>query len=338
MTGMKAYRIDSPDGLDALKQVDLPRPAPGPGEILVRVRACSLNYRDLSMPHGGYPRNDKSPLIPLSDGAGEVAAVGPGVTEFAEGDRVAGCFFQDWEDGDVDDAQMGTALGGGLDGMLAEYVVLRRHGAVKIPAAYSFEQAACLPCAAVTAWQALTLAGLKPGDTILALGTGGVSIFALQLAKAAGARVIITSSSDQKLERARSLGADETVNYKTVPDWDKAVLELTDGIGVDNVIEVGGVGTLKRSFKAARVSGTVSLIGVLSGRAESPNPLIVMRNRLTLRGIYVGSRRMFLDLNRALEVNGIEPVIDQTFAFDQARAAFEQMLAAKHFGKIVIKV
>ena len=338
MSGMKAYRIDSPDGLDSLKQMDLPQPAAGPGEILVRVRACSLNYRDLSMPHGGYPRNDKSPLIPLSDGAGEVAAVGPGVTEFAEGDRVAGCFFQDWEDGDVTDDQMGTALGGGLDGMLAEYVVLRQRGAVKMPAGYSFEQAACLPCAAVTAWQALTLAGLKPGDTILTLGTGGVSIFALQLAKAAGARVIITSSSDEKLERARALGADETINYKTTPDWDKAARKLTGGVGVDNVIEVGGVGTLRQSFKAARVSGTVSLIGVLTGRAESPNPLIVMRNRLTLRGIYVGSRRMFLDLNRAVEVNGVEPVIDKVFPFGQARQAFEHLQAGKHFGKIVISV
>ncbi len=335
---MKAYRIDSPNGLDALKQVSLPEPKPGPGEILVRVRACSLNYRDLSMPHGGYPRNDKSPLIPLSDGAGEVAAVGPGVTEFAAGDRVAGCFFQDWEDGDVSDEQMGTALGGGLDGMLAEYVTLRERGAVKIPESYSFEQAACLPCAAVTAWQALTLDGIKPGDVILTLGTGGVSVFALQLAKAAGARVIITSSSDEKLERTRTLGADETINYKTTPDWDKAVRELTGGVGVDNVIEVGGTGTLKRSFNAARVSGAVSLIGVLSGRAEPPNPLIVMRNRLTLRGIYVGSRRMFLDLNRALQANGVEPVIDTVFPFDQAREAYEYVQAAKHFGKVVISV
>jgi NADPH:quinone reductase-like Zn-dependent oxidoreductase len=334
---MKAYQIESPTGLDALKVIELPQPNPGPGEILVKIHACSMNYRDLSMPRGGYLRNNKMPLVPLSDGAGEVIEVGPGVAEFKTGDRVAGCFFQDWVSGEVSERQMLSALGGAIDGVLAEYVVLKERGAVHMPTHLDYAQAACLPCAALTAWQALTLAGLQAGQTILTLGTGGVSIFALQLAKAFGARVIITSSSNTKLERAKQLGADEVINYKEHPDWHKQVRELTGGVGVDNVIELGGAGTLERSLQAVRVSGTVSLIGVLTGQPEqNPSPMPVLFNRIRLQGIYVGSRDMFQAMNRAIEVNRIEPVIDRTFGFGEVRAAYEYLRSGKHFGKLVV--
>jgi NADPH:quinone reductase-like Zn-dependent oxidoreductase len=334
---MKAYQIQSPDGLDALKLIDLPDPKPGLGEVLVRIKACSLNYRDLGMPHGGYARNDKMPLVPLSDGAGEVVEVGEGVTEFQNGDAVAGCFFRDWERGPVSEAYLSSGLGGGIDGALAEYVVYSERGLVKAPAGYSHQQAACLPCAAVTAWNALTSANLIAGQTVLALGTGGVSIFALQLAKAAGARVVITSSSDEKLARTRELGADETINYTETPDWHKAVRKLSRG-GVDNVIEVGGVGTLKKSLSAVKVGGTVSLIGILTGRADPPSPLPILFNAITLRGIFVGSKETFQSMNRSIEANGIEPVIDRVFGFNEARAAYEHMQSAKHLGKIVISL
>ena len=335
---MKAYQITSPTGLDALQLVDLPQPEPGPGEILVRIRACSINFRDLVMPRGGYPRNDKTPLIPLSDGAGDVVAVGRGVTEFTEGDKVAGCFFQDWDDGMPTEMQFRTALGGGVDGVLTEYKVFPQRGAVKIPEGYSYEEAASLPCAAVTAWHALTKAETCPGQTILILGTGGVSLFALQIAKAFGARVIATSSSDAKLARVRELGADETVNYRTTPDWDEAVLELTGGVGVDNVIEVGGAGTLGKSFAATRMGGTISLIGVLTGRAENPSPAHVMRNLQRMQGIYVGNRRMFHELIRCIEFHGIKPLIDRVFPFEEARGAYEYIVEGRHMGKIVISV
>ena len=336
---MKAYQITAPTGLNALKMIDLPEPKPGPGEILVRIHSCSLNYRDLSMPRGGYARNDKTPLIPLSDGAGEVVEVGEGVSEFGVGDRVAGCFFQDWECGDVTEQQMYSALGGALDGVLAEYVVFKERGAVHVPAHLDYDQAACLPCAALTAWQALTLPGLEAGQTILMLGTGGVSVLALQLAKAFGARVIITSSRDDKLERAKQLGADEVINYTQTPKWHQRVRELTDGIGVDNVIEVGGAGTLEKSLKAVRVSGTVSLIGVLTGQPEqNPSPMPVLFNRIRMQGIYVGSRTMFKAMNRAISVNRIEPVIDRKFGFDEVRGAYEYLRSGNHFGKLVVRV
>jgi NADPH:quinone reductase-like Zn-dependent oxidoreductase len=304
------------------------------------MRAWSLNYRDLSMPRGGYLNNDKvrtdPPLVPLSDGAGEVLAVGEGVQTVQVGDRVASCFFQDWTDGDIDAARMRTALGGAIDGVLAERVVLAEQGVVRFPGHLDDAEAATLPCAAVTAWEALTRAGLAAGDTILTLGTGGVSIFALQLAKASGARVIITSSSSAKLARARALGADETVNYQEHPDWDEVVREWTAGRGVDHVVELGGAGTLERSLRAARVSGTVSLIGVLTGAAENPSPMLALFHRLTIRGIYVGSRAVFEDLNRLISEAGIRPVIDRRFGFDAVREAYTYLRSAKHFGKVVI--
>lgn len=339
---MKQYQITGPNGLDALTLAEVPEPKPGPHEVLVEMRAWSLNYRDLSMPHGGYAGNQKvktnPPLVPLSDGAGEVIAVGEQVKRLQVGDRVCPIFFQRWLDGDLTRDQISSALGGACDGVLSQRVALHHKGVVKFPDYLSFEQAATLPCAAVTAWQALTLApGLKAGQTILALGTGGVSVFALQFAKMYGAKVIITSSSNEKLERARELGADHTINYHEVPQWHEQVLSLTAGNGVDNVIEVGGTGTFQKSMQAAAVSGRVSLIGVLTGnRVENPSPLPIIFSRLSVQGIYVGSRQMFEEMNRALECNRIEPVIDRTFPFDNVRAAYEHIASGSHFGKVVI--
>lgn len=336
---MKAYQIRSAGGIDAIQTIDLPIPQPAADEVLVRMRAASLNFRDLIITRGGYPRNNRCPVIPLSDGAGEVLAVGERVTRFRPGDRVVNCFFEDWEAGDVDEAQLQTSRGGGIDGVLAEQVVFNERALLPIPSHLSFEQAATLPCAAVTAWQALvTLGGVKAGDTILTLGTGGVSIFALQFAKLNGATVIITSSSDAKLARARELGADETINYKTTPNWDEAVRELTGGRGVDNVIELGGPGTLPKSLACARVSGRVSLIGVLTGVEGDANPLPALFNRLTIQGIYVGSRAMFADMNRALTASRLEPVIDRVFEFSEAKEAYRYLKSGDHFGKVVIKI
>lgn len=338
---MKAYHITGPNGLDALQCVEIEEPRVGPHDVLVQMKAWSLNFRDLGMPRGGYLRNDKvkrnPPMVPLSDGAGEVVAVGDSVTRFKVGDRVASLFFQDWLSGDLNDDQIDSALGGAIDGVLAERVSLNENGWVRIPNGYSYEQAATLPCAAVTAWQALTLGNLQAGQTVLMLGTGGVSIFALQFAKMFGARAVITSSSDDKLETAERLGADVRVNYQKHPDWEREVLAVTDGRGVDNVIEVGGAGTFEKSLASARVSGRVSLIGVLTGQPDqNPSPMMTLFKRLTVQGIYVGSRDMFEAMVRAIDVNGLEPVIDRTFGFDDVPEAYRYMHTGAHFGKIVI--
>lgn len=334
---MKAYEIVSADGVDALKLASRPTPEPGPGEALVRIHASSINYRDLATILDPVARGLPYPRIPNSDGAGTVVAVGPGVTRWKPGDRVAGCFFQRWPDGPIDADAMASALGGALDGVLAEAVALREDGLVAIPDHLTFEEAATLPCAALTAWRALVEeGGLKAGETVLLLGTGGVSIFALQFAKLHGARVIITSSDDGKLERARDMGADDTVNYKTTPDWDRAVLDLTGGTGVDHVVEVGGPGTLQRSVEAVRVGGRIALIGILSGGEFNPTP--IMRKSVRLTGIYVGSQRMFEDMNRAIAHHRLKPVIDRSFPFQEARDAYHRMKSAGHFGKIVISL
>ncbi|MDP6706226.1 MAG: NAD(P)-dependent alcohol dehydrogenase, partial [Alphaproteobacteria bacterium] len=309
---MKAYEIRSDDGIDALHLAERPTPAPGPGQVLVRVRASSLNYRDLMTVSDPGPRNIPYPRIPNSDGAGEVLAVGEGVSRFQAGDRVAGCFFQSWEAGEITAEDMGSALGGAVDGVLAEEVVLAEGGLVSLPEHLSFEEAATLPCAALTAWHALfPRGGLKAGDTVLVLGTGGVSIFALQFAVMAGARAIVTSKSDEKLAHARSLGAWETINYAATPEWDAAVRDLTGGRGADHVVEVGGAGTLERSARAVRVGGHIGLIGVLTG--GQINPTLLMRNSVRLSGIYVGSRAMFEAMNRAIAATELRPVIDKTF-------------------------
>jgi len=333
---MRAYQLQA-TGIDALVKVDLPAPKPGPRQVLVKVAACSLNFRDLAIALGSYRMPTKPNLIPLSDGAGEVADVGAGVTRVKVGARVAGCFFQRWIGGPPAADTHASALGGGIDGMLRDYAVLEEDGVVKLPAHLSFEEGATLPCAAVTAWHALVEhARIVAGQTVLVQGTGGVSIFALQFARLMGAQVIVTSSSDQKLARAKQLGAAHSVNYKAVPEWEKAVVELS-GAGVDHVVEVGGPGTLARSLRAIRVGGKITLIGVLAGAAEI-NPMLIFARRANLQGISVGSTQMFEAMNRAITASGLRPIIDKVFPFDEAPAAYRHLQSAQHFGKVVIRV
>jgi len=337
---MKAWQIAAHGSPADLRFAEVPTPEPAANEVLVRVRAVSLNYRDLIALAAPRPGNLPPPLVPCSDGAGEIVAIGTGVTRWKVGDRVAGIFFRDWIDGPFDLKYHGAAGGGSVHGWLRESVAWPEHGLVAVPAAWSFEEAATLPCAAVTAWQALfTRGSLRRGATVLVLGTGGVSIFALQLATAAGARIIVTSSSDEKLARARTLGAWATVNYRTTPDWDKEVWRLTEKRGVDHVVEVGGPGTLGRSMNTVAAGGQIALIGVLTG-FDAPDaslfPLLARNARLD--GIYVGSRAHFESLNAFLTQHQIRPIIDRTFVFDDAPAAFAHLQSAAHFGKIVISL
>jgi len=335
---VQAWRYDGGFGAENLKIVELPDPSPGPGQALVRVRACSINYRDLAVLRGAYGSGVKAPLIPLSDGAGEVTAVGPGVTRVKPGDRVAAIFMQDWIEGPSDDRKANSALGGAINGMMAGQVCLNAEGLVHFPEHLSFEEAAALPCAGVTAWHALFRSGgLKPGESVLLQGTGGVSIFALQFAKMAGARVIATSRSDAKLQRLRLMAADAVINYKTAPEWDKPVRDLTNGIGVDHVVEVGGAGTLPLSSKAVRRGGHIALIGVLAGRGEF-DPRLMMIKGVRLQGIYVGSREMFEEMNRAISLAGIRPVVDRVFEFGQLHEALQYMESGAHLGKICLRV
>ena len=334
---MRAYEIRTADGIDALALAEREVPEPGPGEVRVRVRASAVNYRDLSTIEDPVPRAIRYPTIPNSDAAGEVVAVGPGVESFGVGDRVASCFFQHWTDGEISPRAMASALGGAVDGVLAEEVVLCEHGIVAIPETLDYVAAATLPCAALTAWHAVVEFGaLRPGETVLVLGTGGVSIFALQFAKLLGARVVLVSGSDEKIERARGLGADECINYRSHPDWHENVLALTGGAGVDLAVEVGGAGTLERSIASTRVAGRIALIGVLT--SGEMNPVMIMRKSIRLQGIYVGSRAMFTRMNQAIARNHLAPVVDERFAFVDARAAYHAMRAAQHFGKLVIEL
>jgi NADPH:quinone reductase-like Zn-dependent oxidoreductase len=334
---MKAYQIQTPDGIDGLKLVELPEPKPGVGQILIRVRATSLNYRDTAVVSGRYP-GQNLPIIPLSDGAGEVVEIGKNVTRVKVGDRVAGIFFQDWIAGKLTRDKIKSAMGGAIDGMLAEYVVLNQEGVVLLPEHLSYEEGASLPCAAVTAWQALVArGGLAAGETVLLLGTGGVSIFALQFAKILGAKIVITSSSDEKLERAKAMGAHATINYKTFPDWQEKVWELTDKEGVDQVIEVGGAGTLDRSLRSVCVGGRISLIGVLGGAGDVNHTQILMKS-IDVQGIYVGSREMFEAMNRAIALHQIKPVIDRIYPLNEAPEAYRYLQSGSHFGKIVIQL
>jgi len=336
---MKAYIIKTGStGMEGLQATDLVIPEPGPGQVLVRIRATSLNYRDLAVVTGNYFGGSvQRDTIPLSDGAGEVIAKGEGADRFEVGDRVAGTFFQGWSDG-VRPATA-LALGSPLDGVLAEYVAFDQDGVVRIPDHLDYIQAATLPCAGVTAWNALMVHGrIRPGDTVLALGTGGVSIFALQFAQMSGARVIITSSSDEKLARAQALGAEAGINYVEHPEWAKRVLELTGGAGVDHVVEVGGAGTLAQSIQSVGWEGQVSLIGVLSGHEGDTNPHGLMLKAARMQGIFVGNRVMFEQMNRAIAANGMVPVVDRVFPFEEAAEAFGYMTAGSHFGKIVITV
>ncbi|MFZ5783353.1 MAG: zinc-dependent alcohol dehydrogenase family protein [Pseudomonadota bacterium] len=335
---MRCYVIPSPQGIDSLSLVDRPDPAPGRHQVLVRVRATSLNYRDLITVEGQYARAAPKPdLIPLSDGAGEVVAVGGGVRRFKVGDRVAGCFMQNWAGGAIDEAAQASAMGGAVDGMLTELALLEEDGTVRLPDSLGFEQGATLPCAGVTAWNALVEIGdIKAGDTVLVLGSGGVSVFALQFARLLGARVIATSGSPAKAERLKAMGAEAVIDYRTTPEWDKEVMRLTGGRGVDVTVEVGGAGTLPRSFLSTRLGGRIAVIGLLTGQGAQVDPMPILRRNLRVQGLYVGSRQMFEAMNRAIEAGGLEPVIDRVFPFADAKDAYRHLKGQSHFGKVVI--
>jgi len=333
---MRAWSIDA-FGFENLHLIDRPDPQPGHGQVVVAVQAVSLNFRDLLIVKGLYNPKMPLPRIPASDAAGEVIAVGPGVTRAAVGDRVCGTFMQRWISGPLTDAAARSALAGDIDGVLAERVVLSEEGVVKFPAYLTFEEAATLPCAALTAWNALAEGGLRAGETVLVQGTGGVSIFALQIAKSFGARVLVTSGHDDKLERAIGMGASAGVNYRTTPDWDKWAKAQTGGVGVDHVVEVGGAGTLERSLKAVRTGGHIALIGVLAG-IGTVNPISILMRAIRVRGIYVGSRGMFEEMNRAFELHRVKPVIDYTYPFEDFPRALQYLESAGHFGKVVVRV
>lgn len=335
---MKAYELHPQEGLDALQLVDRPEPsALGPHDVRVRVRAVSLNYRDLVMARGAKKRTQR--VVPVSDGAGEVVGVGDKVTRVKVGDRVAAAFFPTWLNGSLAEEHHANALGGSLDGMLAEQVVLAETAWVKIPAQFSFEQASTWPCAGVTAWNALfEAATLKPGDTILVQGSGGVSIFALQLARATGAQVIATSSAAEKRARLERMGAAQVIDYRDNPKWGDAVRAATGGRGVDIAVEVGGAGTFDQSIKALRYGGTMSLLGILAGTQGPIDTYSIFHKNIRVHGLYVGSVAMFEDFVRAVDASRLEPIIDKVFPFAEARAAYEHLASGQHFGKIVIRV
>lgn len=332
---MQAYEIQN-FSLEGLTLVEREKPQPQKGEVLVRVHAVSLNYRDWMMLNGWYNPKQPLPLVPLSDGAGEIVALGEGVQSWKVGDRVAGCFFQKWLAGEPVGADIrSSALGGPLPGMLAEYVTLAENGIVPLPEHLSFEEGATLPCAALTAWHALNLDGNLAGKTVLLEGTGGVALFALQLAKIMGATVIITSKSDEKLKLAKTLGADEAMNYITFPEWEKNVRALVPD-GVDLAIELGGKTTLPKALATMRMGGIMAVIGVLSGAKTEIEITRLLMNSIRLQGIFVGSRSMFLDMNRAIAHARLRPVIDAIYPFQHVKEAFEKLASGSHFGKIVI--
>lgn len=335
---MKIWQIPS-FGIDKLEMVERPTPQPARGQVLVKVHAVSLNYRDLLVAFGRYNPRLVLPRIPCSDGAGEIVAVGEDVTRWKVGQRVAGIFMQNWIEGLPDAAKQRGALGGDIDGMLAEYMALDDRGLVEVPPHLSWEEAATLPCAGVTAWNAVVHAGkVKAGDTVLIQGTGGVSIFALQFARLLGARVLGTSSSEEKLQRAQTHGLESGVNYKRTQDWAAWVLEQTGGAGADLVVEVGGAGTLSQSLKAIRVGGVVAQIGVLSQSTEPFVIFPILHKQVHLEGIYVGSRAHFEEMNRAFALHSMQPVVDQIFAFADFPRALRTIESGSHFGKLVIRV
>lgn len=336
---MKAYEIQGGFGLDHLKLAERPDPAPGPGQVLLRMRAASLNYRDLMMVTGSYNPRQRLPLIPCSDGVGEVMAAGEGVGRIAVGDRVATLFSQGWMGGRPSVEELRATLGGPLDGALAELMVLPETGVIRVPEHLSDAEAATLPCAALTAWNALAEQGrVAAGDTVLVQGTGGVSIFALQFAQLLGARVIVTSRRDDKLVKARRLGAWQEINTLDDLEWGKTARELTGGIGVDHIVEVGGAGTLAQSLQAIRVGGTISLIGVLAGGASELSIVPVFMKNVRIQGLLVGSRHVFERMNRAIAQHELRPVVDRVFPFAEAPTAFEHLQSGAHFGKVCIGV
>lgn len=336
---MKVCELQAIGNLNGLAHVERPHPEPGPGQVVVRVRAVSLNYRDLLVVNGTYGKISL-PLVPASDGAGEVTVIGDGVTRWKTGDRVAATFFPDWIGGELSPERTKSARGAGsTEGMLSEFVILPESSLVRIPNHLSFQEAATLPCAALTAWHALVELGqVKAGQSVVLLGTGGVSLFALQFAKLHGAQAIITSSSDAKLERARKLGADNTINYRTTPNWEEQVHELTGKRGADHVIEVGGAGTFAKSLRAARPGGHVAMIGVLAGLATELKVTEIVMKSLRVNGIFVGSRDMFEAMNRAIAQHQLKPVVDLVFPFAEVRAAYEYLQSGQHFGKVVISL
>jgi NADPH:quinone reductase-like Zn-dependent oxidoreductase len=332
---MKCYELQATGGFEGVRLAERATPKVGPRQVLVKVKAASLNYRDVMIAGGGYARGVKLPVIPLSDGAGEVAEAGAEVRNVKAGDKVAGIFFQRWLAGPVRPDIQEAALGGTADGMLTEYALLDGDGVVRVPDQLSFAEAATLPCAALTAWHGLVEAGgVKPGDTVLLLGTGGVSIFGLQFAKLAGARAIITSSSDDKLERARKMGADETINYRRVPEWPDKVRELTNGRGVDHVLEV--VGSDAKSLGAVRPGGHIAIIGARAGHSSELDRRQILGKGVRISGINVGSRAMFEAMNRAIATNGLRPVIDRSYPFAEAQGAYRDFATGQHFGKVVV--
>lgn len=333
----KAYELTA-FGFDSIKAAQRDVPKLGSNDVLVRIKAVSLNYRDIMVSTGKYSPNMKFPLIPLSDAACEVEAVGDQVTRFKKGDRVAPNFMTNWISGQMTADAVRSALGGAVDGVLRQAAVFNEQSLVRLPSHLSFEEAATLPCAALTAWNGLiNQGGLKPGQTVLVLGSGGVSVFALQFAVMSGARVIATSSSNDKLKKLIDLGATHGINYKETPNWDLKVIELTEGVGVDHVVEVGGSGTLERSLNAVRLGGHVSLIGVLSGLGQM-NPITVLMKNIKLYGIYVGSRMAFEEMNTAVSMHKLKPVIDKVFEADQIEEALNYMQSGAHFGKVVLKM
>lgn len=332
-----AIRVRNPATLDSLSPASVEPRRPGPGEVLVRLRASSLNFHDYAVVSGVLPVDDGR--IPMSDGAGEVLEVGQGVTRFKAGDRVLSTFFLDWADGEPELDRFTTVPGDGVDGYACEYATVPVGGLTHFPAGYSFEEAATLTCAGVTAWRALVVNGsLKAGQTVLVQGTGGVSIFALQIAKMMGATVIATSSSDAKLERLGAMGADHLINYRKNPEWGVEAARLSGQGGVDHVVEIGGPGTLPQSIQAIRTGGHISLIGVLTGWEGSVPTAALMIKQGRLQGITVGSRRHQLDFVRACEVNGLKPVIDKTFTLLELADAFRHQASGKHFGKICVSI
>jgi len=337
---MRAYQILHGATIDGLQAIEYPVRDLGLGEVRIRVHAVALNYRDLMIASGNYLVSVDDPIIPCSDGAGEVLAVGPGVTRVQVGDRVAGSFFPFWHEGAPTPAKIRNGLGGDIDGMLAEEVVLHEDALAIVPAGLSFIEAATMPCAAVTAWNAIFVSSnhVKPGDTVLLLGTGGVSILGLQLARAAGLRTIVTSSSDEKLARARELGAHHTINYTTIPEWQDEVLHLTHGVGAQVVLEVGGQGTVNRSVAAVAMGGTVAIIGGVSGFGGEVNPATLLASAKRLVGVHVGSRTMLEDVMRFVDASGVKPVIDRVFPFGQAQDAYRYLASGAHVGKVVIDV
>jgi NADPH:quinone reductase-like Zn-dependent oxidoreductase len=334
---MRTIKLQKPGGLDRLQVADSERVAPGYGEIVVRIGASSLNFHDYAVVTGMIPTPDGR--IPMSDGAGEVVEVGEGVREFAVGDKVVSTFFPHWMDGEPALEFMLDVPGDGADGFAREYVTAPATSFTRAPQGYSDAEAATLTCAGLTAWRALVVNGqLKAGDTVLVQGTGGVSIFALQFAKAAGARVIATSSSDEKLERLRSMGADHLINYKSQENWGEVARGLTGGRGVDHVVEIGGSGTMPQSIAATRIGGHIALIGVLAGIAGNVPTMYVMQGNQRIIGLTVGARRHQQDMVRAIEANGIRPIIDKHFPLEQIADAFRHQESGKHFGKIVLDI